>query len=405
MRIVEVNMMHTGSTGKIMLEIAETGRQKGHEMWTYSAVGFKDKKDKLPQITNHTFFGISIENLIHHYVAKLTGFQGFFSWFGTHQLIMEIEKVKPELIHLHNLHNRTICLPLLFRYIKRRKLKVVWTLHDCWSFTGQCPHFTMAKCERWKDGCHHCPQIHVYPDAVIDQTKAMWKIKKKWFSGIKNMTLVTPSEWLAKLTQQSFLNEYPVQVINNGINLEIFRPRDNDFRERYGLNEKYILLGVAFDWGERKGLDVFIELANRLDEQYQIVLIGTKENIDKTLPENIIPIHRTQNQTELAEIYSAADLFVNPTREEVMGLVNVEALACGIPVVTFNTGGSPECIDETCGCVVDCDDVDALEREVIRITQEKPFAKEACLARAKSFAMNERFEEYIELYENMSHCT
>ena len=215
-----------------------------------------------------------------------------------------------------------------------------------------------------------------------------------------DLTIITPSQWLADQVKMSFLKDYPVKVINNGIDLSVFKPTESDFRDRYGFVDKKIVLGVAFGWGHRKGLDVFIELSKRLPEDYRIVLVGTDDNVDKQLPANIVSIHRTQNQTELAEIYTAADVFANPTREEVLGLVNIESLACGTPVVTFKTGGSPECIDETCGSVVPCDDVDAVEMEIRRICEEKPYSIEACLARAKSFDMNEKFKEYVDLYKD-----
>lgn len=213
------------------------------------------------------------------------------------------------------------------------------------------------------------------------------------------MTIVTPSKWLADLVRKSFLKEYPVKVINNGIDLSVFRPRESDFRQRYGLEDKYILLCVAFAWGKRKGLDVLIELSKRLDKRYQIVLVGTSENTEKQLPENIVSIRKTQNQQQLAEIYSAADLFVNPTREENFPTVNIESLACGTPVLTFQTGGSPEVIDETCGAVVDKEDVDAMQREIERICTEKPYTQGACIARAQNFDKKDKFDEYVDLYE------
>jgi glycosyltransferase involved in cell wall biosynthesis len=227
----------------------------------------------------------------------------------------------------------------------------------------------------------------------------MWNLKRRWFTGIENMTIVTPSQWLADLVKQSYLKNYPVNVINNGIDLAVFKPTESDFRNRHGLVGKKVVLGVAFGWGERKGLDVFVELSKRLPEDYRIVLVGTNSILDESLPADIVSIHKTQNQTELAEIYTAADVFANPTREEVLGLVNVESLACGTPVVTFKTGGSPECIDETCGSVVPCDDIDAMEKEIRRICEETPYSKDACLVRAQSFDMNERFEEYVKLYK------
>jgi glycosyltransferase involved in cell wall biosynthesis len=228
----------------------------------------------------------------------------------------------------------------------------------------------------------------------------MWNHKRKWFTGIKNCTIVTPSRWLADLIKQSYLKNYPVKVINNGIDLSVFKPTGSEFRKKNGLDGKMVVLGVASGWGGRKGLDVFIELARRLPDDYRIVLVGTTDNVDKDLPSNIISIHRTQNQNGLAEIYTAADVFANPTREDTFPTVNMESLACGTPVVTFRTGGSPEIIDETCGSVVDCDDIDAMETEIRRVCKEKPYSVEACLARAKNFDMNERFDEYVKLYQS-----
>ena len=227
----------------------------------------------------------------------------------------------------------------------------------------------------------------------------MWKFKCNWFTGIENCIIVTPSQWLADLVKQSYLKDYPVKVINNGIDLSVFKPTESSFREKYGLTDKKVVLGVAFGWGKRKGFDVFVELASRLPDDYRIVLVGTDDNVEKLLPAKIISIHRTQNQKELAEIYTTADVFANPTREENYPTVNMESIACGTPVVTFRTGGSPEIPDETCGSVVDCDDIDAMEIEIRRICEKKPYSVEACLQRAKSFDMNDRFKEYVDLYK------
>ena len=286
---------------------------------------------------------------------------------------------------------------MLFGYVKKNNVSVVWTLHDCWTFTGHCPHFVMAKCDKWKTECSNCPQLNVYPKSKIDTTKFTHKLKKNWFLGVDNLTIVTPSKWLANLVKESFLKDYPVKVINNGIDLSVFKPTESNFREKYRLEDKKILLGVASGWEKRKGLDVFEELANRLDDNYRIVLVGI-DPVGRNLPERIIPIKRTESQEKLAEIYTAADLLVNPTREDTYPTVNMEALACGTPVLTFKTGGSPEIPDSTCGSVVEAEDVDTMEKEIIRICEEKPYSKEACLERAKSFDMYERFEEYIGLY-------
>lgn len=254
------------------------------------------------------------------------------------------------------------------------------------------------------EGCHNCSQYRDYPQSYVDQTKKMWNLKKKWFTEVKDMTIVTPSQWLADLVMQSFLREYPVKVINNGIDLSVFKPTTSNFKTKHNIPETTkILLGVSFGWGERKGLDVFIELSKRLNDEYRIVLVGTDYDTDKLIPSNVISIHRTQNQTELAEIYTAADLFINPTREENYPTVNMEALACGTPVITFKTGGSPEIIDDTCGVTVNCDDIDGLESHIRQICEQTKFSTQDCLDRAASFDRNKRLKEYIELYKSIVH--
>lgn len=395
MTIVEINTSNFGSTGCISLGIAEVARQNGYKVYTACA---NSRSNKRKHVKDQILIGNRISRNLHYLLAYITGMNGCFSCFSTINLLRKIKKLSPDMFHLHNLHGSYINIPLLFRFIKKHNIPVIWTLHDCWSVTGQCPHFTIVKCEKWNTGCHHCAQYRSYPATCFDQTKIMHKLKKKWFTGVDEMTIVTPSQWLADIVKRSYLKDYPVQVINNGIDLSVFHPVQSDFRQRYNCTGKFIILGVAFGWNEKKGLDVFVELAKRLDAYFQIVLVGTDENVDRQLPANIISIHRTHNQKELAEIYTAADLFVNPTREENYPTVNMESIACGTPVLTFNTGGSPEIPNDMCGCVVDCDDIDAMEREIRRIAEKNLFSEEACLERSKMFDMNDRFEEYTILY-------
>lgn len=402
MRIAILNMLPYGSTGKIMFQLAQVARDLGHQVKTYSTEPFSIRgKTPQPEIADHTVWGSFYENMFHYILGSTLGRNGCYSKSGTKRLVRELKEYRPDIIHLHNLHSHCINFPVLFNYIKRNNVRVVWTLHDCWTFTGQCPHFDMFGCDKWKTGCHHCEQPMTYPKSRIDNSKHMHKLKKKWFTGVKDMKLVAPSQWLANLTRESFLKEYPVKVIYNGIDLSVFQPTESDFRKKYGCEDKKILLGVAFGWGQRKGLDVFIELSKRLDSSYQIVLVGTDETVDQKLPANIISIHRTNNQQELAQIYTAADLFVNPTREDTLPTVNIEALACGTPVLTFRTGGSPEIPDDSCGAVVEKNDVDAMEKQIIRICQDEPYSKAACLKRAEQFAAADRFGEYIKLYEEI----
>ncbi len=394
MKILEINSVNYGSTGKIMFSIADVAETQGHTVYTTSGFTKRKTKGKHWFMTSH-----APAKLFHTYMARLTGLNGCFSVLPTLVLIARMNQIKPDLIHCHNLHGWYINLPLFFRYVKKHKIPMVWTLHDCWAMTGQCPHFTILKCDKWKTGCHDCPYPHnEYPESYVDRAEAMWNLKKKWFTGVENLTIVTPSQWLAKLVKQSFLKEYPVQVINNGIDLNLFKPTNSTFRERYGLEGKYIILGVSLGWNYKKGLDVFVELAQRLSDNYQIVLIGTNEEVDQQLPKNIVSIHSTNNQKELAEIYSAADVFVNPTREENYPTVNMEALACGTPVVTFKTGGSPEMLDETCGVVVPCDDVEKLKKTVEDICEKHMYDAQKCTNKARQFDRNKCFQEYVELY-------
>ena len=229
----------------------------------------------------------------------------------------------------------------------------------------------------------------------------MFSLKKKWFLGMSNVTLVSPSEWLASKLRDSFLSEYSIKVINNGINLDVFNIHESDFKVKYNIENKFVLLGVAFGWGPKKGLDAFIELANRLPEDFQIVLVGTNDESDKLLPPNIISIHATQNQHELSDIYAASDLFVNLTREDTFPTVNIEAIACGTPIVTFNTGGSPEIIDETCGMVVEQDNVEELIDRIQFIKKNVPYTREACRKRAEKYNKDQKFKEYIDLYKQI----
>ena len=394
MKVLQINTVYpNGSTGKIARGIKELCDSK--QIACRVAYRYREKNE---EIEDTYVISSYLDCHAHNRLARYTMLQGCFSKIKTRFFLKKISKYAPDIIHLHNIHGSFINHKQLFDYIKKHNVKLVWTFHDCWPFTGCCPHFTISGCDKWMSECHKCPQKGV---ALIDSSRQMHKNKKKWFMGVQNATIVTPSKWLAGVARQSFMKEYPVKVINNGIDLSVFKPAESDFREKYGCEGKQIVLGVAFGWGYKKGLDVLVELSKRLPPEYQIVLVGTDDAVDKQLPDNIISIHRTNNQAELAEIYTAANVFVNPTREETLGLTTVEALACGTSAVVFRVGGAPECVDDTCGSVIDVDDIDAMEREIIRICEDKPYSTDACLARASRFDMKRRFEEYVELYEEV----
>ncbi len=402
MKVAILNMAHNGSTGKIMYGIADVAEKRGHTVRTFSTKRYtRGKKENYEEKENHTYIGYMWEQALHYMLARTIGYNGCFSYFGTLSLIRKLKKYKPDILNIHNIHGYCMCLPLLMKYIRKSGVKVVWSLHDCWMFTGQCPHFTYVKCDKWKKGCYDCPQIHEYPRTAADKSKTMWNLKKKWFSDCDNIWFIPTSKWLESVMKESYLKDRTADIIYNGIDLEIFKPTKGDFVEKHNLEEKKIVLGVAFGMGEKKGLDVFVELAKRLDNDYKIVLVGIGENIKVHMPDNILCIARTENQQELAKIYTVADVFANPTREETFGLVNVEALACGTPVVSFNSGGSPEIYDEKSGYTVECDDVNAMENKIREVCESKPFLPENCIKRSKNFEKNNRFNEYIDFFEKV----
>lgn len=397
MKIAMINAWSIGSTGNIMLGCAKAAMKRGNEVHVFSKAWIGQNYDTIP---NHHVIGDYFLNRVHIKLAKYTGFHGCFSIFSTLKLVRELNDIKPDIIHLHNLHGWFVNLPILFTYIKKHRIPIVWTLHDCWTFTGHCPHFEIEGCLKWKTGCSSCPRYKEYPTSNVDRSRFLWNKKRKWFTGLPETVIVTPSKWLANLVEQSYLKEYPIEVINNGIDHSIFHPQESDFRVKYNINGKYMILGVAFDWGFKKGLDVFIELRNRLDERYAIVIVGADETIEKQLGTGFVVIQRTANKKELAQIYSAADVFINPTREDTFPTVNIEALACGTPVITFPTGGSPEIIDSTCGVVTKDMTVDSMVEAILQVQQEKNRYTEAmCCQRAKLFNQNDCYESYVALYE------
>ena len=289
---------------------------------------------------------------------------------------------------------------MLFKYLKKKDIPVIWTLHDNWAFTGRCAQF---RCEKWKTGCENCPHLDYYPKSLfLDNTNAVWKVREKLYNSLKKLTIVTPSKWLAGLVKESFLkNNHNIRVINNGINLDLFKPTENIFRKDHNLEGKIILLAVAYYWDDGKGLNVFKKLATELPDNYQIVMVGTNDDVDKQLPDNIISIHKTYNQEELIKIYSAADAFVNPSTDDNFPTVNMEAIACGLPVITYNTGGCAEIIDETCGIEVESGNYEKMKESILELGKTKYFTKDNCIKRSKLYNMTDKYREYIELYNEL----
>ena len=400
MKVLQINMTDMFSTGNIMLNIAKKTRERGHEAFTVSKKT-KMSLDQKRQDPLHTYIGTRTEHTIHRCFSWITDLQDYGSVISTYELIRKIEKIKPDIIHLHDIVGWYVNIGILFKFLKNYNKPIVWTFHDCWAFTGRCIHFDAAKCDRWKTGCGQCPQISYMPKSwYFDLSAHNWRRKNRLFNSIDNLTIVCPSMWLKELTSNSFLSSHKCLTINNGINLETFKPTTGDTYSKLKSLNKKIVIGVASTWSTRKGLYDFIELSKRLPDSHQIVLVGiSKEELNC---EHIIAYKRTTNQKELAEIYTAADVFANPTTEDNFPTVNLEALACGTPIVTYRTGGSPESVDDKTGIIVEQGNLGQMLDAILCVTNNgKEYYSNACIEKSKKYDMNARFNDYVNLYEEI----
>lgn len=343
MKVLMINSVcGIGSTGRICTDIAEHLTADGHDCRiAYGRNGNVPEK-ALPYAKR---IGTDLDVKVHGLLTRVFDAHGFGSRRATIQFVNWMKKYDPDIIHLHNLHGYYLHVGVLFDVLKEMRKPVIWTLHDCWAFTGHCPHFSAAECEKWKTKCHACTEKWHYPASMLlDRSKSNYEHKKALFSGADNLTIVTPSYWLSELAKESFLKEYPVIVIPNGIDTGVFHATEGNFRTRYQLGEKKIVLGVANIWDDRKGLTDLVQLSNILGYDYVVVIVGLSPEQREALPKTMIGITRTESVKALAEIYTAADVFVNPTYEDTYPTVNLEAQACGTPVITYRTGGSAESV-------------------------------------------------------------
>lgn len=397
MRIAAINGVRGSSTGRIMNDLAMYVWNQGHEMYTFTPA-----EEGAVKILPWSFeIGTPASHREHIEKGIHTGLNGCFEEDGTREMLRTFEKLGIELIQLFNLHNFVLNLPMLFDWVREHHIPVVWTLHCCWPYTGKCIHYSMAKCDKWKTGCGECPLMDRWPYSDVDNTADIWQMKKQWFTGVDKMVVVSTAAWLERDVKQSFLGQYPGRLIYCGIHLNRFRPVASNVREEYGLEGKTVLLGVADDWQRRKGLKTMIRLAERLDKSYQLVLVGTDETVEGMLPPEIVSIRRTRDTARLAEIYSTADIFLQTTQEETFGLVNVEALACGTPVITFDVGGCPDAVDHSCGRVVPYGDIDAMIREIECQVKDRAMTSDACVRRAQYFSTERMGCEYLALYNEL----
>ena len=402
MKVVQINTtLNTGSTGRIAEEIGQTLIDAGHT--SYIAHGRPGNKSKSQTIK----IGSSFDQKLHGLQTRIFDTHAFGSKTATKKLLDEINCINPDIIHLHNLHGYYIHAGVLFDFLKEKKKPVVWTLHDCWSFTGHCCYFDFVKCEKWETHCDKCPLKTRYPESyVFDNSYNNFDKKKEVFNGVNNLTLVTPSNWLKDLLKISFMNNYPVSVIHNGVDLQTFKPLERSLlsvKQKLNIGDEAVILGVASVWDRRKGLKDFIELSSQIKPGDKIILLGLTEEQQKGLPQNIIALQRTESLDEMVQLYNLATVFVNPTWVDNFPTTNIEALACGTPVITYKTGGSVEAVDEHTGWIVEKGNIDGLINAIEEVKQKgKNYFTSNCRTRAEQFFNNkERFSDYIRLYESV----
>lgn len=400
-KLLQINtVINSSATGRIAKDIGDLALKKGWE--SYIVYGRKNgsSNSKLIKIGSHS------STLLHIAKTRILDQHGLGSTNHTKTLIQQIKSIQPDIVHLHNLHGYYINYKLLFNFLKTTDIPIVWTLHDCWAFTGHCTQFEFNDCEKWKTECSNCPRKNFYPSSLLlDNSTSNHRLKKKLFGDIKNMTLVPVSNWLENLLKKSFISHHDASVIQNGIDTEVFKPslQKNKTRRQYGLNDEFIILGVANNWNGHKGLSDLKVLSKHLDENDKIILIGLNKKQLEKLPDNILGIKRTDSIEELAALYTIANVFINPTYEDTFPTTNLEAMACGTPVLTYRTGGAVEQVDQETGFIIEQGDILA-SLEVFKLLKSSTQNdyEEKCVDRvAKHFEKNIQFKKYIELYDSI----
>ena len=399
--LLQINtVVNYGSTGRIAGEIGQFVIQHGWE--SYIAYGRNGKSCKSKTFKIGTDFDVKMHGL----QTRLFDRHGLASRNSTKKLIEQIQKIKPDIIHLHNLHGYYLNIEILFNFLAFANIPIVWTLHDCWSMTGHCVHFDYIGCEKWKTKCFGCPQKTRYPASIlIDRSRKNHKLKKELFTLNKKMTIVPVSNWLSSIVQQSFLSNYSIKVINNGIDLEVFasRGRSYEIREKYGINNRFMLLGVATTWSDQKGLKDYIKLSHCLFDDFIIVLVGLTKKQIKSLPAKIIGLNRTEDISELTRLYATANIVLNLSTEESFGLTTVEGFACGTPSIVYNCTASPELMTHETGFIVEKGDIQGLINAINTVKQkEKSSYSEACRQRAEClYDKNDRYMDYFKLCKSI----
>jgi putative colanic acid biosynthesis glycosyltransferase len=387
-KLLQINVTaNWGSTGKIAEQIGMLAMQQGWESYVAYGRMMNPSKSILIKI------GCQLDVYVHYFLSRFLDMEGLMSRRATRKLVKEIERIKPDVVHLHNIHGHYLNYPILFEYLTSQNIPVVWTLHDQWVTTGHC-HFNTVGCERWKTGCFDCPVKERYG---LDKSERNYDLKRSYFTSLNNTTIVTVSDWLKFQIEQSYLGKFPIKVIKNGVDTDVFKPQLTDIRSKYGIGSNKILLGVASAWIKGKGLEDFKKLKERLPEGWVIVLVGAIQ--EGQIPSDIIHVERTQNQIELAQLYTSANVVASLSSSETFGLTIAEGLACGTPAIVYNNTALPELVDTNTGAIVEQGDIDGIIESLKRFEHKTESIRNACRERAMNcFNQTNSFDSYIKLY-------
>lgn len=391
--------LNQGSPGKITENIGILAKQRGWEVYQAHGLKYSNPSQLITKPVSSKW-----EEIKHAGYSLLFDCHGLSSTCATKKLLGWIEDIKPDIIHLHNLHGYYLNYNVLFGYLSTLDTPIVWTLHDFWPITGHCAHFDYVGCNKWKTECCHCPQRGTYPKSLlIDKSRRNFNIKKKAFTSVKNMTICPVSKWVGSLVSESFLKKYPILPIYNGVDTELFKPTDSDLRKRLGLENKFVLVGVAAPWYPLKGMKDYFELSKSLSSDYQIIMIGLAPEQIRELPKEIIGIEKTENQKELAEYYSMANVVLNLSYQETFGMTTVEGLACGTPGIVYDRTASPELVSCKTGIIVKAGDINSLVIAIKEIKEKgKDYYRQSCRERVlECFDKYKCFGQYLNLYEKL----
>lgn len=395
MKVVQINAVcEFGSTGRIVCELSDYLAAKNIENIIFYGNGTANRDNAFP-------VGTKIDHKIHAFLSRLTGLQGYFSCRATRRMLKQIKQFQPDIVHLHNLHGNYINLPLLFDFLAQNKIATVITLHDCFFFTGKCVHYSLANCNRWQSGCGSCAQLQSgNPSWFLDRTKTMLQDKKRWGENISQLGIIGVSRWVTGEAKKSVLScASQIETIYNWIDVNTFAPHTSDIREKLNIKDKFVILGVSVSWTQDKGMEDFNRLAALLDDRFQIVLVGQKVG---DLHEKILHIGRTTDVQMMSDLYAAADVFYNPTRRETFGKVTAEALACGTPVIAYDTTACPELVGEGCGYVEAIGDVEAVHRDILRIeASDRDYSGQCREFAVSNFTKETLLEKTIRFYQEL----